>query len=121
MKNNQKISISFSFRLTSSRLPRPFEAVLVWLRWPAPAHKQPTQNHATHKSTDVRPPRDAAHLLRTGQRRCAAKQINQEPEDKIKYGRNFEEEGEKEDWKQDNESRCRKKYQVRTKHARNRA
>jgi hypothetical protein len=85
------------------------------------ARKQATQKHSTHKPAYVRPPRDAAHFLWTGQRRCAAKQINQEPEEKIKYGRNLEEEGEKEDWKQDNESCCRKKYQVRTKHARNRA
>jgi hypothetical protein len=69
----------------------------------------------------VGPPSDAADLLRASQRRRAAKQINEEPEDKIKYGRNFEEKREEEDWKQDDESRRWKKYQIRTENARNRA
>ena len=56
----------------------------------------------------MRPPRDAAHFLWTGQRRCAAKQINEEPEDKRKDGWNLEKEREKEDRKQNNKSRCRK-------------
>ena len=47
--------------------------------------------------------------------------LNEEPEDKIKYGWNLEKEREKEDWKQNNESRRRKKHQIRTEHARDRA
>ena len=69
----------------------------------------------------MRPPRDAANLLRTGQSRSAAKQINEESEDKIKYGWNLEEEREKENRKQNNQSRCREKHQIRAEHARDRA
>ena len=66
------------------------------------------------------PPRDAAHLLRTGQCRRAAKQVNEEPQDKVKHGRHFEEERKEENRKQNNQPRCRKKYQICTKHACNR-
>jgi hypothetical protein len=47
----------------------------------------------------VRPERYAADLLRTGQCRRAAKQINQEPEDKVKYGWHLEEERKEENRK----------------------
>ncbi len=66
-------------------------------------------------------PSYTADLLGTSQRRRATKQLNKEPEDEIKYGWNLEKEWEKEDWKQNNESRRRKKHQIRTEHARDRA
>src|SRR5436190_665909 len=112
---------SDSFRLTSSLLPSPFEPVFIRLQLPASTRKQATQEHSTYESAHVRPPRDTTDFLRTGQRRCAAKQINKEPEDKIKYGWNLEKEREKEEWKQNNESRRRKEHQVRTEHTRDRA
>jgi len=121
MKNSQKISISILLSPNEVAVPTPFEPIFIPLPLTTPAHKQSTKQHPTHKPTYVRPPRDAANLLRTGQRRCAAKQINEEPEDKIKYGWNLEKEREKEDWKQNNESRRRKEHQIRTEHAGDRA
>src|SRR5437899_12399033 len=100
MKNSQKISIFILLHLTRSRLPRPFEPVLIWLQLPTPAHKQSTQKHPTHESTYVRPPRSAADLLRTGQCRRAAEQLDSKPEDKIKYGWDLKQERKKKDWKQ---------------------
>jgi hypothetical protein len=50
----------------------------------------------------MRPPRNAADLLWTGQRRRTAEQLNQEPKKKVQNGRNLEKERIKENWKQNN-------------------
>jgi len=79
----------------------------------AGAGAQTTDTESRHSQIHRRgPPRDAAHLLRTGQPPLLpAKQINQEPEEKIKYGRNLEEEGKKKTGNQDIESPPSEKHQ----------
>src|SRR2546422_8358484 len=42
------------------------------------------RSHSADKSTNVRPPRDAPDLLRTGQRSSAAKQLAQKPDCQVK-------------------------------------
>src|SRR3977135_53713 len=67
MKNNQNKTITVP-SLTAARLPRPLHSVFVRLQrslWPT--HKEPAQEHSANESPDVRPPRDAAYLLRTSQ------------------------------------------------------
>src|ERR1700675_3255526 len=70
-------------RSARSRLPRPLETVFVRLCWPSPPHKQPAQQHSSHKSTNVRPPCDAANTLRARQCQRSAEQLTEEPESQI--------------------------------------
>src|SRR4029077_10577950 len=71
MKNNQKISIFIPSYLTRSRLPSPFEIVLIRLHPSShrPLDKESTQEHASDESTDMCPKSDSPNLLRIGQHR----------------------------------------------------
>src|SRR2546422_10538264 len=76
------------------------------------------RSHSADKSTNVRPPRDAPDLLRTGQRSSAAKQLAQKPDCQVKNRRDLEEEWKKEDWEQNNQPGRREKQQISAEHAR---
>ena len=64
----------------------------------------------------MRPPGNAADLLRTGQGERAAKQLREEPNGEIEHGRHFKEEREKEDRKQHDQPRGRIKQKISAEH-----